>query len=105
MTKPLKGIHRRALRGLAHNLRPVVQVGQKGVTEELLHSVRQALDRHELIKVQFLEPKEKEGKKRLSEHIAERTGAHWVGMVGHVAIFFRRHPDPSRRKIRLPDDA
>lgn len=103
--EPLKGSHRRQLRGLAHHLRPVVQIGQKGLTDELLHSVREGLDRHELIKVQFLEPKDKEGKQRLCKRIESRTGARMVGMIGHVAILYRRHPDPDFRRIRLPGDA
>jgi len=47
----LKGSDRRHLRGLAHQLKPVVQVGKQGLIENLITTVSQALDAHELIKV------------------------------------------------------
>ena len=95
----LKGSEKKYLRGLAHGLKPLVQVGKKGVTGEVIASVDLALGDHELIKVRFLEFKEE--KKALSETIAEKTGSELAGLIGNVAVFFRRHPDPAKRKIKL----
>jgi RNA-binding protein len=95
----LKGSEKKYLRGLAHGLKPLVQVGKKGVTGEVITSVDLALGDHELIKVRFLEFKEE--KKALSETIAEKTGSELAGLIGNVAVFFRRHPDPAKRKIKL----
>ena len=95
----LKGSEKKYLRGLAHGLKPLVQVGKKGVTGEIIASVDLALGDHELIKVRFLEFK---GEKRaLSETIAEKTGSELAGLIGNVAVFFRQHPDPAKRRIRL----
>jgi RNA-binding protein len=95
----LKGSEKKHLRGLAHGLKPLVQVGKKGVTGEIIASVDLALGDHELIKVRFLEFK---GEKRaLSETIAEKTGSELAGLIGNVAVFFRQHPDPAKRRIRL----
>jgi RNA-binding protein len=94
----LKGSEKKALRGLAHGLNPLVQVGKKGVTDELIASVGCALDDHELIKVRFLDFKEE--KKTLSEQIAEKTGSELVGLIGNIAVLFRQHPDPAKRRIR-----
>lgn len=96
----LKGSQRKYLRGLAHKLKPVVQVGKQGVTEELLVAVREALDAHELIKLKFMEFKEE--KLALSQEIAQRTDSELIGMIGNIAMFYRAHPDREKRKIKVP---
>ena len=96
----LKGSEKKYLRGLAHGLKPLVQVGKKGLTEELVASVDLALNDHELIKVRFLEFKGE--KKALSEDMAKKTGSELAGLIGNIAVFFRPHPDPAKRRIRLP---
>ena len=47
------------LRGLAHKKKPVVQVGQKGMTDALVKALDDALETHELIKIKFVDYKEK----------------------------------------------
>ena len=98
----LKGFQKRFLRGLAHSLKPVVFVGQKGFTRPLVKAMSDALDHHELVKVKFIEFKEKEKKRSLIQQIEESLPCEAVGLVGHVATFYRRHPDPEKRKIDLP---
>ena len=103
MTKmDLKGFQKKYLRGLAHGMKPVVNVGQKGLTEGLMASVDEALDIHELIKVKFVDFKEKSFKVEICEAIEKGTQSHMVGMIGHMAIFYRQHQDPEKRQIVLP---
>jgi len=97
--KKLKGADRKYLRSLAHELKPLVQVGKSGVTDGLVASVNDVLDQHELIKVRFLE---KEEKKTLAEEVALRAPCEQVGMIGHIAIYYREQEDPEKRKIQLP---
>ena len=94
----LKGSERKFLRGLAHGLKPVVQVGKGGLTAVVIAAVDAALGDHELVKVKFLDFKEE--KKELSAEIGSRTGSELVGLIGNVAIFYRRQADPSKRKIK-----
>jgi RNA-binding protein len=96
----LKGSQRTYLRGLAHKLKPVVQVGRNGVSDDVLAAVREALDCHELIKLKFMEYKEQ--KDTLASQIAEQTDSELVGRIGNMAILYREQPDPERRKIVLP---
>ena len=100
--KKLTGIQAKHLRGLAHGLKPVVFVGQKGVTDELIASTEQAFERRELIKIKFIDFKEKKQKKDIAEIIEAKTGCLMAGMIGHVAIFYRQHDDPEKRKVVLP---
>ncbi len=98
----LKGYQKKHLRGLAHKLQPIVYIGQKGVTETVIDSLAAALTAHELVKAKFVENKEKESKQRICAELEKRTGACLAGIIGHVAIFFKPHPTPDKRKIILP---
>ncbi|MEE4356587.1 MAG: YhbY family RNA-binding protein [Desulfococcaceae bacterium] len=99
----LKGFQKKYLRGLAHDVKPVVTLGQRGITETLLLSVNDALNTHELIKIKFNDFKEKAQKEEIMAVICQKTGGEMAGMIGHVAILYRRHPDPEKRKISLPE--
>lgn len=88
---------RKFLRGLAHKLDPIVRIGHEGITEAQLKALDTALATHELIKVKFLEFKDE--KAALCQTIEERTRCACVGMVGHVATFYRQNPDPEKRRI------
>lgn len=90
------------LRGIAHSLKPVVYIGQKGLTGALIRSTEDAFDKHELIKIKFIDHKEKKLKAEIARTLEGHTGSHLAGMVGHIAIFYKQHPDPEKRKIVLP---
>jgi RNA-binding protein len=102
MLPQLTGQQKKHLRGLAHSLKPVVLVGQKGLTEDVLAAIDAALAAHELIKLKFIEIKEKDQKQTLAAAIARETNCHLAGIIGHTAIFYRPAAKPSRRKITLP---
>ena len=88
------------LKSLAQRLEPVVYVGKAGVTDELLASVEQALNDHELLKIKFTAFKEE--KKSLASEMAACTQSELVWIIGHVAVLYRAQPDPARRRI-LPE--
>ena len=96
----LTSSQRKHLRGLAHALEPVVQIGKSGLSEEVVAQVDRMLTIHELIKIRFVAGKAE--KAVLADELCARTGAEAAGTVGHVAILYRRHADSEKRKIRLP---
>ena len=97
----LNSSQRKQLRGIAHGLRPLVQIGRKGLTEGLLEGMDRALDDHELIKVQFLAFKDR--KMELCEELAQRSASEWVGLIGHIGTFYRQQRDPDKRRVQVPD--
>ncbi len=101
----LKGFQKRFLRGLAHALKPVVFVGQKGFSQSLVDAMDDALDHHELVKLKFVDFKEKEKKLALVGQIEESVPCQMVGLIGHIATFYRQQSDPEKRKINLPKQA
>lgn len=83
----------RWLKGAAHPLKPVVTVGQGGLTDAVLAELDTALDHHELLKVR-VGSADRETRGALVARLVERSGAALVGQIGHVAILYR----PSRGK-------
>ena len=102
MVMQLTGGQRKYLRGLAHHLNPGAFVGAKGMTQALVEEIETALDGAELIKIKFVDHKDKEIKTGLLDEISRQTGAAVAGMVGHVAILYRPHRNPEKRRIHLP---
>ncbi len=81
-------------------MKPLVIIGRNGINEGVLGSVDLALKDHELIKVKFGDFKE--GKKEFSTEIAQATMSEVVGIIGNIVIFYRQHPEPEKRKIKVP---
>lgn len=96
----LTSAQRKHLRGLAHPLKPVVQIGKQGLTEATLRQVDEALLDHELIKVQAAVPREE--KRAVADRLGRELEAEVAGQIGHVIILYREHPDPEMRSIDLP---
>ncbi|MFN8559911.1 MAG: ribosome assembly RNA-binding protein YhbY [Dehalococcoidia bacterium] len=95
----MNGKDRKYLRGLAHDLSPVVIVGQRGVSDAVVRQVDGALTDHELIKVRIGGECPADRDEAAAELVA-RTGAELAGQIGHVLILYRRHPETPR--IVLP---
>ncbi|CDG48535.1 ribosome assembly RNA-binding protein YhbY [Serratia symbiotica] len=86
------------LKGLAHPLKPVVMLGNHGLTEGVLAEIEQALEHHELIKVK-LAAEDRETKTLIADAIVRETGACNVQIIGNTLILYR----PSKeRKINIP---
>ena len=96
----MNNAQRQFLRREAHDLRPVVQIGKNGLTEQLYAALEHELDAHELIKIKFMEFRDE--KPELAEELAERTRSTLIGIIGNIAIVYREQADPEKRKIRLP---
>jgi RNA-binding protein len=96
----LAGYQRRALRAQAHDLQPIAFVGKDGIGEGVVQSVSEALSAHELIKVRFVDLKRE--RRDAAQELADAVDAAVAGVVGHVAILYRPHPDVARRRIELP---
>jgi RNA-binding protein len=90
---------RRHLKGLAHPLKPVIRMGNAGLTDGVVAETDLALAHHELIKVR-LPGLEREDRDAALASLAERTRSAMVTRIGHVAVLYRPRPDVPR--IVLP---
>jgi len=100
----LKGYQKKYLKGLAHGMKPLVFVGQKGISPALTEAVDESLKKHELIKVKFIDFKEKSQKEKIAGVIEKETASELVKMIGHIAIFYRQQKNPEKRKIDIPKE-
>jgi RNA-binding protein len=91
---------KRHLRGLAHALKPVIRVGNAGLTEAVVLEMARALHDHELIKVKA-PGGDREARDALIEGLANRTGSALVQRIGNVAVYYR--PRPELPRILIPD--
>jgi len=98
--KEITSSQKRKLKSLAHKLKPVVLIGQKGITETLIKAVDKALEDHELIKVKFIDLKDE--KIELTEKVTGGTDSFLVNLIGNTAILYRENPErPKDEKIKI----
>jgi putative YhbY family RNA-binding protein len=96
----LDAIQIRFLRGLAHDLNPVVMIGQKGMSDGVRIELDEALSRHELVKIRVI-AEEREERDEIIKALLRDTKSELIQKVGHTATFFRRAKKPG---IQLPGD-
>ena len=79
---------RSKLKSIAANITPTTQVGKNGITDNLLKTLSDALDAHEIIKVNILETADDDAR-NLAENVADLLEAVPVAVIGRKAIFYR----------------
>ncbi|WP_026375122.1 ribosome assembly RNA-binding protein YhbY [Aestuariibacter salexigens] len=86
------------LKGLAHSLKPVVQLGANGLTEGVLAEIDNALGYHELIKVK-VPTDDREEKSLIMDAIVRETEAEKLQVIGHMLVIYRQSEE---KKIAIP---
>ncbi len=99
MSTTLTSTQARFLRGQAHDLKALLQIGAKGLTPAFLAELDAVLEQHELVKVK-VGGDDREGRDAMIAEIAEKTDSALVQRIGHVAILYR--PSKDHRQIVLP---
>ena len=88
----------RYLRGLAHHLKPVVQIGNNGPSAEVIHATREALEHHELIKCKV--DGDRDNVREAADSLVTGTHAALVQIIGKTVVLYKaRKEDPD---ITLP---
>ena len=89
---PLSARRRSELRAEAHRLNPVVLIGDKGLTDEVMAEIDRSLKAHELIKVRAAGG-ERAQRDIWLETICEKLEAHPVQQIGKVFVIYREKPE------------
>jgi len=88
MNKNIPMIDKRLLRKNSYSLKPVVIIGQNGLTDAILSEIDASLNAHELIKIRIREPnKHKRDEQCLK--IQKKLGAEIIHQIGFIVVFYR----------------
>ena len=90
---------KKQMRAIGHHLKPIVIIGDQGMSTGLLEELNRALNDHELIKVKIRA--ERDTRKNLITSLCEETGAHCVQSTGSMALLFRGSERPNPRLSNL----
>ena len=86
------------LRSLAHNINPVVMIGNNGLSESVLKEIDSSLNAHELIKIKVLGD-DRALRVSLLEQKCQQMGAVAVHHIGKQLVVYRASSTP---KIVIP---
>ena len=80
------------LKGRAHALEPIVQVGQGGLSDAVAVELDRALTAHELIKVK-INGTDRRARQAMAVAICSRTDAVAIHQVGKIIVLWRPTPE------------
>ena len=80
----------KALKQQAHHLKPVVMIGNKGLSDAVHQEIEVALDAHELIKIK-INANDQEDKKIMLELILQQHQAQLIQSIGYIAVIYRKN--------------
>jgi RNA-binding protein len=80
------------LRGRGHALKPIVSIGNAGLSKAVFREIELSLEHHELMKIK-IGGAERDERKQIITRICDNFDAELVQAIGHVALIYRKHPD------------
>jgi len=84
------------MKSQAHQLKPVIMIGQAGLTEAVLKEIEIALDTHELIKIKIRA--ERDDRKQMQQQICTKTKAEFIQNIGQIIVIYRKKPEEAKKK-------
>lgn len=88
------------LRAIAHRLKPIVTIAQKGLAETVCKEIDRALSEHELIKIKIMAA-DRAARQEIADDINKMTGAQRIQSIGNIVVLYRaaKKPDPRLSNI------
>lgn len=96
----LSNADKKQYRAIAHNLNPIIIIGDKGLSEGLLEELNRALNDHELIKVKIAIG-DRDDRAEITEALLSETGAQLVQSIGKVVVLLKRNKKPNPKLSNL----
>lgn len=90
------------LRGRGHQLKPVVTVGDAGLTESVIAEFNSTLAHHELMKIR-VRSGDRDVRDQIIATLCDDHNATLIQRIGNVALLYRANPDkPPEKRLRIP---
>ena len=97
----LTEVQKKALRGLGHSLKPLIMVGDAGMSESLLAEFEATLTHHELVKVR-VRVGDRQERDEIIKQFCKAGPAALIQRVGNIALLYRQNPE-KKKKIVIPN--
>ena len=97
---PLTAQQKRKFRSIGHQLKPVILVGDKGISEAIVSETQRALTDHELIKVSIRQS-DREARSALSEQLCSECKAELVQKIGNISLIYKAAEKPNPKLSNL----
>lgn len=98
MTK-LTNNQKKFLRSMGHTLKPVVMIGQHGLTESVLAELESTMEKHELLKIK-VRAQDRDEKQQMIDQIVKVSRSSLVQLIGNIVVIYR--PFDEEPQIILP---
>lgn len=95
----LKESQKKYLRGLGHQLKPMITVSENGLTDTLLAEFESTIAHHELIKLR-VRAGDRAMRDATIRELCDKGSIELIQRIGNVALLYRENPE--NKKIRLP---
>ena len=90
---------RRKYRSIAHHLKPVVLLGEAGLSDGVIAETERALTDHELIKIRISSDRDERAAQQ--QQLEQRCRAEVVQSIGRTLVLFRKNPKPNPKLSNL----
>ena len=86
------------LRGLGHQLKPVITVADAGLSASVMKEFESSISHHELIKVR-IRSADRGARAALIGDLCQQGSSQLIQRIGNVALIYRANPDETRVKL------
>jgi RNA-binding protein len=86
--------YKQQLKAQAHNLKPVVLLGNNGLTTAVAAEIDRALHDHELIKIRIAS-EDREERQQLFKDACSKSNAELVQVIGKIGVLYRKNKQKS----------
>jgi len=87
------------LKALSHHIKPKINIGKDGLTDGVILSINEYIEKKELIKVKFSQ--NKENKRHTSALICDKVNCELVSIIGNNLIIYKKSSNPKYCQIIL----
>lgn len=94
---PINNERKKYFRQIGHDLKPLVTIAGKGLSDTVLKEIERALEDHELIKLKL----NVDDRESMREEVCQRTHAELVQSIGKVVLIYREAKNPNPKLSNL----
>jgi RNA-binding protein len=94
MKRDISNTKRKELKKKSYSLKPIIMIGQNGLTDSVINEIDNALDTHELIKVRT-RGSDKDERTQQCLKIKEKLNADIIHRIGFITVLYRPTPESS----------